>query len=98
MDASSDFFEVDGIVLNGGVAIASGSINPSIDTLDLPKGSAYLRDNGEIWSKVGFANTDWILTNSQQITLESLEEMVMFNLIGDPELVFMDDKVVKVKI
>lgn len=57
----SIFFDVEnGITLDGGLGVFSGSADPSVGGEDAPLGSLYIRDNGQLYQKVGVLTTDWI--------------------------------------
>jgi len=96
MSALTDFFEVGGIVINDIVAIAAGINDPTIILLDLPVGSLYIRTTGELWTKYGALSNEWKLVNITDT--QSLEELIVYNNLGDPELLFMNDTIVKVSI
>jgi len=68
-------FEADnGIVLNGGAGVFSGSASPVGQ--DAPIGSRYLRDNGELWSKHNTGVNDWIIigvTTATKLQIPDLE-------------------------
>lgn len=83
--AAKDFFQVEGIQLDGGAAVFSGDSDPSISLQDLPVGSLYLRSNGEQWKKVGPLPNEWELFGSGQIP-----DYVFAN----DEFVFVNDELV----
>ncbi|MFA6198794.1 MAG: hypothetical protein WC679_00055 [Bacteroidales bacterium] len=86
MGLEQRFFEVDGILIADGASIYSGSINPS--SFDLPIGSIYLRTNGELWKRNGLGI--WELVTGTN-TVATQEELIDYNSLGEPELMFDDD-------
>ena len=51
----------------GSTLITEGELDPSVNEEIAPKGSLYLRTNGEIWKKYGDSNSQW-----RQLSLDDL--------------------------
>lgn len=56
---SEAFFQVSGIILEGGLKIISGDQNPSVVGYEAPKGSVYLCHSGKLYLKTGDSDTSW---------------------------------------
>ena len=57
-------FPVEKLTVDNLLDIAAISIDPSVTGYTAPIGSAALRDNGQLWLKVGATDTDWELVKS----------------------------------
>lgn len=95
MPENNNYFKISGIEFEGGSCLLSGNINPSTEGLDLPIGSLYLRNNGEIWKKVGNTLYDWeILSNSRSSVFVSENENPALTIIqkGSGDALLVEDK------
>jgi len=54
-------FEVESILLGESVAIMTGTDDPAVSLVPAPVGSIYLRDNGELWRKLGPLDNGWVV-------------------------------------
>lgn len=70
MGVEADFFEVEGILLEGGAAVFSGSADPSIALLQAPVGSMYLRTDGTTWKKIGPLQNEWQMEQLQSTAID----------------------------
>ena len=59
-DISLSFSAEGGISLDDLVGIFTGTIDPSVTGETAPLGSLFVRQNGQLFQKIGYTDTDWI--------------------------------------